>query len=463
MELLNEFLKRNRSKKISIHCVGDAMIDEYYSVQVNRISPEFPMPMMHSPNENCNRCPGGVANVAHQLRNFNVDARLISFADLNATHVFRSHNILYSPCTNVSLTIPRKKRWLDDGVQVNRWDVEAIDCGMSVNNYADALKDSLEMTTDYEKPDVAILSDYGKGFLPDQQRTQWIRRYKDSITIVDPKNKPILSWKGCTVFKPNKKEALELSGLSDWKSQCDFFVKTLKCKAVVITHGAEGIVGWSEDCSYFSYLPGYKKTPESVVGAGDCFVAFLGLAMAHCFTTEQAATIACEAGAIYVRGKMNRPIVPAELSKDRCVEPEDLLRRDFKLVFTNGCFDLIHRGHLQTLSFAKSRGEKLVVALNSDESVRRLKGEDRPIKNITERMAVMAELKDVDFVMSFEEDTPLEIIKRCKPDVLVKGSDYELTKIVGADIVPEVYQSPMIEGLSTTGLLTRGAGIIGTK
>ena len=452
--LMNQFLEKQKKQKVNIHCVGDAMIDEYYQVSVNRISPEFPMPIMHSEEENPIRKPGGVANVVYQFRHFNTDSRLICFSDTQATIVFREHSLNYQPCTSHTANIPRKKRFLDHGIQVKRWDIEKKNSGLTEPK--SAREDALQMTEHHDPPDVAILSDYDKGFFDPEYAQKWIKRYKNSITIVDPKHGPATMWKGCTVFKPNAKEAENLSGLSDPQAQCEYFAKKLGCKGVVITQGGDGLVGMV-DGEYFKYYSQSSSTqPASVIGAGDCFSAFLAQSVALGFTIKESAEIAYEAGAIYIHNKMNRPIVPAELIKDKLVQAEDLKNRDFKLVFTNGCFDLLHRGHLQTLEFAKQHGEKLVVALNSDDSVRRLKGEDRPVKLLAERQAVMSALDMVDFVISFEEDTPYEAIKACNPDVLIKGADYSQDEIIGSDLVKEVHCAPLIDGLSTTGLLTRG-------
>ena len=239
----------------------------------------------------------------------------------------------------------------------------------------------------------------------------------------------------------------------DWQDQAKFFYDRLNCQSVVITRGGGGVVGIT-DGQLWEFKPESQVKVESVVGAGDCFCAFLAMATAHGFKAKEAAEIAWKAGAIYVQNSMNRPIVPAELCEDKIVHPADLSSRDFKLVFTNGCFDILHEGHIESLKFAKSKGEKLVVALNSDESIKRLKGPDRPVKNLRQRMAVMAAIRYVDFVTYFEEDTPLEVIKTIVPDVLVKGSQYT-GPIVGEDIVSEVYRAPMVDGVSTTILLGR--------
>jgi D-beta-D-heptose 7-phosphate kinase/D-beta-D-heptose 1-phosphate adenosyltransferase len=302
-------------------------------------------------------------------------------------------------------------------------------------------------------PDVVIFSDYDKGFFASE--LPWLlEKYHNAITIVDPKKGPLHKWRGCTIFKPNKKEAEDLTGKTKWREQAKHLQNELDCESVVITDGGKKVSGVYKD-QFFCFKPDNQVEVESVIGAGDTFCVFLALAVGHGFTVPEAAEIAWTAGSVYVQNNLNRPIVPAELSSDGIVAPEDLVSRDFKLVFTNGCFDLIHEGHLQTLQFAREKGDKLVVALNSDDSVKRLKGDDRPVKSLSQRLAVVAALQMVDFVVSFEEDTPFEVIKKIKPDVLVKGADYKKEEIVGADIVPEVFTAPLIPDVSTTALISR--------
>lgn len=453
MTLLNEFLKRNRERRLKIHCVGDAMIDEYFEVKVNRISPEFPMPIMASSNNWAVRRPGGAANVAYQFKNFNVESLLICWCDEIAKSVFVDHKIqwVHALCSQCC-SLPIKRRFLDGGVQVVRHDIELPLCGLDerIIDFA-----TLEIRTCIEKtfrPDVAILSDYNKGFFSSENH-RVIDFYRDVKTIVDPKMGPLSKWKGCTIFKPNANEAMNLTGRTQWKEQAKHLQDELECEAVVITSGGNHVSGiWYDD--FFTFKPDRSVVAESVVGAGDCFAAFFAMAVGHGFSIPEATEIAWNAGANYVKNKRNRPIVPAELPLNGIVNPSDLINRDFKLVFTNGCFDLLHEGHLKTLEFAKSKGDKLVVALNSDSSIKRLKGENRPIKPLDQRMAVMSALKMVDFVVSFEEDTPLNLMQLIKPDVLVKGSDYQECEIVGGNIVPEVFRCPVIKGLSTTNFLS---------
>lgn len=470
MELMHDFLSKIRKRKLKIHCVGDAMIDEYYKGHVNRISPEFPMSVMTSDDDKPIRRPGGAANVAHQFRHFNADAWLVAYTDAVLKSVLKEHDIKHAECPNISYyggRVPVKKRFWHDTVQVHRWDIEKPLYGMA-DKWLDGLEPMvIENWLKLPAPDVVVLSDYDKGVFSDARF--WMD-YASSLgvpTIVDPKRGPASRWRRCTVFKPNAKEARDISGKRDWKDQCHHFVAETDCDHVVITCGGDGVKGWSRDVStgfntrletgeFWEFTPDSTVKVESVIGAGDCFVAMLALAVGHGFYMKNACEIAFRAGAVYVQNNMNRPIVPGELAADKIVEPEDLASRDFKLVFTNGCFDILHAGHLRTLTEAKKRGDKLVVALNTDASVKRLKGESRPVNCLANRLEVMSHLGVVDYVMFFDEDTPLEVIKRCQPDVLVKGGDYQIENIVGHDIVKEVYTVPVVEGLSTTAILQKG-------
>ncbi len=448
----SEFLRRNRSRRLSISVLGDAMVDEYVDVRVNRISPEFPMPIMTSSSRDVICKPGGAANVAHQFRHLNVDPQLICLGDREAENVFSEHHLKCSGLL-AGCYLPRKRRFLDNGIQVSRHDIELPLCGHT-EEYIDHVPKILMSITDPTygdtHPDVSIFSDYGKGFFASEE-FHISDIFPGVTSIVDPKFGPLDKWVGCTIFKPNAKEAAELTGLCEWKDQARYLKEFLGCEAVVITHGGGSVCGIWHD-GFFCFEPDRKVLAESVIGAGDCFAAFFSVAIGHGFPVPEAAEIAWNAGAVYVQRRLNEPVCPAELG-DSLVEPVDLANRNFKLVFTNGCFDILHEGHMRTLEFAKSKGDKLVVALNSDASVKRLKGEGRPICPLDQRMKVMSNLKMVDFVVSFDEDTPYELLKKIKPDVLVKGADYSTSEIVGVDLVSEVYRAPIVAGLSTTNLL----------
>lgn len=446
--LLKKFLEKNRQKTISIHCVGDAMIDEYYKVKINRISPEHPVPVMVCQNQVVRR-PGGSANVAFQCKHLNTDVRLVCFYDQDAFGVFEQHNIetLSLKNSDYLCSLPIKRRYLDNGIQVApRHDFEKTNCGLNqyqIDNLISLIPNFIEKN----KPDVAILSDYNKGFF--KSKYNLIDFYQGVKTIVDPKNGPLNKWKGCSVFKPNSKEAEQLTGLINWQDQARFLYDQLECQAVVITFGGEKVAGIFEG-QEFIFCPKKNVNVESVIGAGDCFAAFFAVAIAHDFSPIEASEISWEAGSVYVQQRMNRPVVPAELVNDKIVHPLDLRKRDFKLVFTNGCFDVLHKGHLETLNFSKAQGDKLVVALNSDSSVKRLKGDARPVLPLEHRMAALAAMEVVDFVVSFEEDTPIEAIRQIMPDVLVKGDGYQPQSVIGSDVVPDIRIAPTFKYSSTT-------------
>lgn len=479
MNIVDDFLTQTRNVCKTVYCIGDSMLDEYHEVKVDRISPEWPISVMKSIGAKPLQVPGGVANVVYQYKHFNANARLMSlsgparsghpifcalYGDTkgqrpdDGTHCVRRHSM--------NGHIPIKQRFVENGIQVApRLDIEEPLYGLTQEALDKTAQEHFEKVKDWLMPDVAILSDYDKGFFSaridmiDSPR-RWMMRFCDegkmhhdskTITIVDPK-KGIQQWAGCTVFKPNYKEACEMTGETDPIGQVTILMGMLPGSKIVVTRGNDGVTGWDGE-KYFEYKPGRKVKAESVVGAGDCFVALLGLALAHGYTLQNAVEIAYRAGEVYVQNRFNRPITPAELSTTKWVQPEDLASRDFKLVFTNGCFDLLHSGHIATLDYAKSKGDKLVVAVNSDHSVEQLKGEGRPINNLEQRIGIVSRLDMVDFVMSFNEDTPLNVIERCKPDVLVKSDQYSMDNTAGSEIVPELCFAPHLEGVSTTNMV----------
>lgn len=454
-DLVREFLVRNRRRRLQVHCVGDAMVDEYYSVKVNRISPEFPMPIMSSDHASSVKLPGGVANVAYQFRHFNVDARLVCIADDEAEHVFSAYGVTrWDALCRIRGKLPVKQRFLDGDVQVTRRDVEVPLCMVPPELLEYFLCDyGKVMAADPSRPDVAVLSDYDKGFFS-CERQRVLDFYRGCTTVVDPKRGPLSKWKGCTIFKPNAAEAIALTGLTGWADQAKYLRDTLECEAVVITHGGDYVAGVSPD-GPFCHKPLRTTAARSVVGAGDCFGAVFAMAVGHGFPVPDAVVIAQVAGGAYVAHKMNRPVCPADLITDGVIAAGDLAARDFKLVLANGCFDILHRGHLETLKAAKGLGDRLVVAVNSDASVARLKGPTRPVVPLEDRMRVLAALKWVDYVVPFDEDTPLEVIKAARPDVLVKGSQYLFGEVVGSDLVGAVHYAPMVAGVSTSQILNR--------
>jgi D-beta-D-heptose 7-phosphate kinase / D-beta-D-heptose 1-phosphate adenosyltransferase len=458
IDTIDKFLANNRSNRPTIYCIGDCMIDEYVVGEINRTSPEAPVPVFLSHTNDPIRRPGGVANVAYQLKNFNVDSRLIAFTQPVVNCVFFDPNLTTSSSlVNVRKFdekghVPVKKRFLAHGIQVFRHDIEESNYGVGEDGVNLLQKELFTLINDLPMPDVAILSDYNKGFFSSSHAGDWnwyFRYHSAVITIIDPKEGPAFKWAGCSIFKPNAKEARIFTSETDPRKQVDVLRNQLgPSTKIVITMGGDGVAGW--DGEYFEYRPKKHVQVESVIGAGDCFVAVLALAVAHKMSIIEAVEVAYRAGEIYVQNRFNRPIVAAELSTTKIVEPEDLLNRDFKLVFTNGCFDGgLTLAHVQYLSYAKSLGDKLVVAVNGDNSVKKIKGANLPIFDLQERIGVLAGLECVDFVTSFEEETPLNIIKKLHPALVVKGGDYRPEDVVGYGIT-EVVVSEKFDATSTT-------------
>lgn len=448
------------NSKFRIGVIGDAIIDEYFSVHVKNISPEFPIPVMQSFTDKPRACPGGAANVAHQFTHFNVEASLISFLDENSKLQLIDCGINVENCLIIKSNIPRKRRFYSDNFPTYRWDVEQDNYGLNEEGVSKACLDLYELNdSKIVQFDALIFSDYCKGvfsknlfnFIP-----------KTSISVVDSKSKNIEKWKGCTVFKPNYREAVAFSGLNNIVDAGVWIQNKLQCRHVVITNAEKGVTIVSSPIEGNKDLEIQEIKPDqdcdqavSVVGAGDCFTAMLTLSLLEGLNISQAADIAWNAGLIYVKKKYNSPISPLDLIKNKFVENVSHFKnRSFKLVFTNGCFDLLHRGHIENLKFAKSKGDKLVVALNTDESISRIK-KGRPLQSLEDRIKIISSLEMVDYIVTFSEDTPLNVIKEIQPDTIVKGSEYLYNEIVGSDIAKETLCFPMVDGASTTNLIKK--------
>jgi D-beta-D-heptose 7-phosphate kinase/D-beta-D-heptose 1-phosphate adenosyltransferase len=431
MDLIKQFLQKNNANKTTINIIGDSMFDMYYDVSVNRISPEFPIPVYKSQSEmpDSGVIPGGAANVAMQFKHFNVNINYISLISSYAKIIFESNGINTNYCKIVDgMLIPSKKRIFAENIPLVRWDIEKESFGLD-----DIKKHLMDLTI--PNSDLNLFSDYNKGVFA----TPWFRKFfKNTKSIVDPKNANIDLWEDCDVFKPNSIEAKFLSNKKNWQDQIEFFTNSIRCKSVVITQGGSGVVG--KDTDFFEYKPQDKGVAvESVIGAGDCFITFLSMAIAHGFSLADSCEIAYKAGSLYVQRKLNKPISPAELftlSSDKFVEdPEILVQRNFDLAFTNGCFDFgLTAAHADLLRFAKKQKSKLVIALNSDASVARLKGLDRPILPLEERIKIISAFDCVDYVVAFDEDTPAELLQKIRPDCIVKGGDYKKEDVVGSHL-----------------------------
>jgi D-beta-D-heptose 7-phosphate kinase/D-beta-D-heptose 1-phosphate adenosyltransferase len=454
MSIVQKLLDSPSTFPITI--VGEAMIDEYLQVDCKRISPEYPLPvyLSETAEPHC-VVPGGGGNLAHQFK-WIESVRLCCFSDPYCRKIFEKEGInFYGVDLPEGYAVPVKKRIYHGDYPLVRWDVEKTNYGLS-NTQLTALQNDL-FKCNFPENSVVVFSDYNKGMFVNMDE---IPVSEECITIVDPKKGPLSKWRGCTIFKPNAKEAEELTGEKGWEKQARKIQDVLGCVAVVITQGSDGIAGVVGHRT-FEYRPQNKVMAESTIGAGDCFLAWLAASQARGMDIIDGVEVAWLASAVYVQRKHNRPVHPVELMahidsvRGKIISPDWLKTHNFNLVFTNGCFDCLGAHHVKLLEFAKTKGSKLIVAVNSDASVRRIKGNSRPFCKLEDRMHILASLDCVDFVVSFDEDTPHNLIKLLNPSCIVKGGDYMPENVAGSDVVGKenVVIFPTIHGYSTTNLI----------
>ena len=326
--------------------------------------------------------------------------------------------------------------------------------------------------------DIVIMSDYDKGTISDPARYIRLAREKGKPVLVDPKFKDFSAYAGATIIKPNRTEFLKSVGA--WQSEnelvekCRLMIEKLGIEALLVTRDSEGLTLVQKNKPEM-HLPARTREVYDLSGAGDTVVATLATALSAGETLEDAVGLANIAAGIAVSKpgivSVSGPELRLELAEDLgyskgVMTQEQLLRtadeahsRGEKLVFTNGCFDILHAGHVDYLTEARARGDRLIIAINDDESVHRLKGEGRPINTVDRRMAMLAGLAAVDWVVSYSEDTPEKLLAELKPDVLVKGGDYGIDEVVGADIVRsyggEVAVLNLVEDCSTTAIVEK--------
>ena len=468
-----------QGRRPKVLVLGDIICDVYLHGVVNRISPEAPVPIF----ECGERRPvlGGAANVAANLQAFGCDVCLVGVvgADAAAQEI---HELLDKQGIAVDWLVEDASRPTTEKTrlvapqQMLRLDRETrqpLDAayGRAVADVACALLPQV---------DGAIISDYYKGVCTPQVLELIFRRAQalGRPVVVDPKARDFTHYLGATVLTPNRLEAERASGRTlrdevEVEAAGRWLREQSQAEAVLVTRGPQGMSLIASTQAPLHIRPNAREVYDST-GAGDTVIATFTMAMLSGLDYADAAMLANTAAGVVV-GKMGTAVVtPAEL-RAACaleVEPErrKVLTRDEvaravrqrrqageRIVFTNGCFDLLHVGHMRYLQQARALGDCLVLGLNDDASVRRLKGEKRPLIPQVERASILAALACVDYVTIFSEDTPLALIECVRPDVLVKGGDYTPETVVGRDTVEayggEVALVPFVEGVSTTNII----------
>jgi len=427
--------------------VGDVMLDRYLLGGTGRISPEAPVPVVHV-QETDDR-PGGAANVAVNLARLGVNTTLLGVVGqddeakaLESALLERSIDCHFT--TSTDWPTITKTRVQSRGQQLIRLDREAS-IGPESSQLTQLLKAHLRNTH------AVILSDYGKGSLGDVAAMIAACRDAGVPVFVDPKGAEFAKYRGATLLTPNQGEFEAVAGMSETDEGlvgcAAALILDLDLAALLVTRSEKGML-LLEDGGDPEFLSTRAREVFDVTGAGDTVIAVLAAALASGESLKSAAQLANLAAGLVV-GKIGAAsVTPSELrvalhqrgqggrglvsETDLKSLVDEARERDEKIVMTNGCFDVLHAGHVGYLEEAKSLGDRLIVAINDDDSVRRLKGDPRPINELQDRMSVLAGLAAVDWVVPFSEDTPLDAIRTVLPDVLVKGGDYQADEIAGS-------------------------------
>ena len=458
----------------AVTVVGDVMLDSYWKGPSSRISPEAPVPVVRVTDKE--ERAGGAANVAINIASLGAPCNLVGIVgeDKNAEileKIVRSHSIKTDFVLTKEHPTITKLRVLSRNQQLLRLDFEDsfsnLDEEMILKSFKDSVKNSK----------VVIFSDYGKGSLSSVSKMIEIASSLGIASLIDPKGTDFEKYRGATLLTPNMSEFEAVVGKvandDDLEQKALALISKLDLKMLLVTRSEDGM-SLIRPGMKAVHLPTYAREVYDVTGAGDTVIGTLGTCLASGMDIVTACEYANSAAGIVV-GKIGTSTVsPSELEKalgkkteSQGVLSEDelykvvreLQSRGEKVVMTNGCFDIIHPGHVTYLKQAKALGNKLIVAVNSDDSVKRLKGDSRPINTLEDRIAVLSGLSSVDYVVSFGEDTPQKLISRILPDILVKGGDYKVEEIAGHKEViangGKVVIIPFVEGKSTTSIVKK--------
>lgn len=470
-------------KQVRLLCVGDVMLDRFVYGTVERISPEAPIPVVRVARDAC--MIGGAGNVARNAVALGANAILVGVVgDDNAARDLaalgrKEPRLEMRLITARDRTTTVKERYVAGGQQLLRADRE------DTGSIADVDSDHICSAAENAMPhiDIVVLSDYAKGTLTAGviARISKSARQHNKRVIADPKHQDFSRYSGAHILTPN---ASELAQATSLPTHDDRTVETASAvalgtaflDAIVVTRSAQGMT-LLEAGRPAVHVRAQAREVFDVSGAGDTAIAVLALSSAAGGSLQDAVQLANAAAGIVVgksgtavitSSELLRSIQAAELTsaESKVVDDARLLQlvhdwRDVGLSvgFTNGCFDLLHLGHVSLLKQARTQCDRLIVGLNTDSSVRKLKGETRPINNEFARGIVLAALETVDAVVMFDEDTPIRLIEAIKPDVLIKGADYRVEEVVGAEFVHarggRVVLAALTPGASTTGMIGR--------
>lgn len=459
--------------KANVLVVGDIMLDRYWYGATNRISPEAPVPVVKI--NALEERPGGAANVAMNVTSLGSEAKLIGLTGIDepakilTEQLQQQHVVCDFVALNSHPTIT-KLRVLSRNQQLIRLDFEEPFCDVDSIPLLQRIENALPQAK------VMVLSDYAKGVLSSVEAIIKMAQQANVPVLIDPKGTDFTRYRGATLLTPNMSEFEAVVGPCHSEEDIEVkghqLIRDYDIKALLVTRSEKGMTLLQIGQPTY-HLPTQAKEVFDVTGAGDTVIATLAASLAAGYTLEDSCFLA-NASAGVVVGKLGTSTVTQVELEDAIrartdngfgvMSEDDLLKqvanarqRGEKIVMTNGCFDILHAGHVSYLANARKLGDRLIVAVNSDQSVKQLKGESRPINPLMQRMIVLGALDSVDWVVPFEEQTPQRLIARILPDVLVKGGDYKPDQIAGSKEViaagGEVRVLNFEDGCSTTNII----------
>ena len=477
--LINVVKNKFLSSKKACLVIGDLMLDQYIFGDVNRLSPEAPVPIIKK-NKHHNRI-GGAGNVALNLIGLGIKPLLVGSIgnDENGkilSSLIKKHNLSIKGLIKENGQTTTKTRVMAGHHQIVRIDEEQISFGPNEANIKKIIK--------YINSDLSciVISDYNKGFLSAsflKKIIQQANREKIPV-LIDPKGKDASKYAGATLITPNKKEAMELTGLTNFDNDLintalKKINKNYKINSIVMTQGKDGISHITPK-KINTYPASISKQVYDVSGAGDTVIATLASCIIANLDLSDSFKLANLAAGIVISKLGTVPISREELldemesnlngQKNKIFSLKELLlkisglrAKGQTIGFTNGCFDILHSGHVTYLEKAKSQVDYLILGLNSDSSIKTIKGKNRPIVSEADRARVLCALESIDAVIIFNESTPIKLIKEIKPDVLIKGNDYAPKSVVGAKEIKKwegkLYLVPLLEGKSSSKIINK--------
>ena len=470
----------------TVLCVGDLMLDEFVYGEVSRISPEAPAPVIAAQRSETN--VGGAGNVARNIASLGARCIFVGLVgEDEAGNALRGalakENLIESLLvTDPARPTTRKVRFVSEHFSTHMlradWEMAAPASPEIEQKLLDAILPLLP------RADIVLLSDYAKGVLTARVIRNAIEaaRKTGKRVIVDPKSANLAVYRGATLLTPNRREFAEATrsragSETEIAAAAQDAMQLADCQAILVTQSEHGMTLVPRNGESI-HVPAHPVKVRDVSGAGDTVAAVLAVALAAGADWETALRCANAAAAVAVSKKGTATVTLAELrrkilphaflaAEDKIVlspagldaHLEEWRRQGLRIGFTNGCFDILHPGHVKVLTAARAACDRLIVGLNSDASVKRIKGEGRPVQDERARAEVLAALEAVDLVVIFEQDTPIELIAQIGPAVLVKGGDYAREQVVGHELVEraggDVLLVDILEGFSTTSLVQR--------